>query len=190
MAAIVRFDDVHYRYPGSDRPALDGLSLTLPKGERIAILGHNGSGKSTLFLHANGILRPDSGEIFFQEQALGYGRKELTALRQQVGVVFQQADDQLFSASVQQDISFGPLNLGLSEADSREQVQEAAQQCGITHLLDRPTHALSGGEKARAALAGVLAMEPALLLVDEPTAGDFTSGTGVGCWPGSDNYEK
>ena len=170
MSDVIRFDQVHYTYPGSETPALDNLNLALPKGKRIAILGHNGSGKSTLFLHANGILRPTSGHVTFNDQPLSYRHKNLTALRQQVGVVFQQADDQLFSASVRQDISFGPLNLGLTEAESRARVNEAAAQCRLTHLLDRPTHALSGGEKARAALAGVLAMEPDVLLIDEPTA--------------------
>lgn len=167
---LLRFQDITYRYPGTEVPALDRLTLDLPAGQQIVLLGHNGSGKSTLMLHANGILRPDSGCVFYQSRQLDYGRKELNRLRQQVGVVFQNPDDQIFSASVIQDIGFGPLNLGISEEEARARVTEVAKQCGITALLNRPAHSLSGGEKARVALAGVLVMRPQLLLVDEPTA--------------------
>ena len=167
---ILEFDQVHYTYPGQDHLALDGISLQLPAGKRIAVLGQNGSGKSTLFLHANGILQPDAGTVHFDGSPLSHRRADLHELRRQVGVVFQHADEQLFSASVAQDISFGPLNLGLTEAEARTRVAEVADLCGLTDLLDRPTHALSGGEKARAALAGVLAMRPDVLLIDEPTA--------------------
>lgn len=168
--AILEFDRVRYIYPGHQAPALDDLNLALPAGQRIVILGQNGAGKSSLFLHCNGVLRPDAGTVHFCGEALRYSRRELIELRRRVGVVFQDADDQLFSASVEQDISFGPLNLGLRDSEVRVQVQRVAEQCEIRHLLDRPTHALSGGEKARAALAGVLAMDPDVLLVDEPTA--------------------
>ena len=167
---ILQFERVRYTYPGHTAPALDDLSLALPRGQRIVILGHNGAGKSSLFLHCNGILRPDAGVVRFDGQPIDYARRRLLDLRRRIGVVFQDADDQLFSASVQQDISFGPLNLGLSDAEVRRRVYVAAEQCDLRHLLERPTHALSGGEKARAALAGVLAMEPDVLLVDEPTA--------------------
>ena len=167
---ILQFENVRYTYPGHTEPALDNMSLALPAGKRIVVLGHNGAGKSSLFLHCNGILAPQSGTVRFQGRPLKYARSDLRELRKHVGIVFQSADEQLFSASVQQDISFGPLNLGLSESAARQRVQEAAEQCEISHLLDRPTHALSGGEKARAALAGVLAMDPEVLLVDEPTA--------------------
>ena len=167
---ILEFEQVTYAYPDHAQPALDGLTLALPAGRRIAILGHNGAGKSSLFLHCNGVLRPDSGVVRFNGMPLDYSRSGLLALRRHVGVVFQNADDQLFSAGVAQDISFGPLNLGLSDAEVRRRVQVVAEQCELQHVLDRPTHALSGGEKARAALAGVLAMGPNVLLVDEPTA--------------------
>jgi cobalt/nickel transport system ATP-binding protein len=133
-------------------------------------LGCNGSGKSTLFLHCNGILRPRSGVVRFKGEVIHYDRRSLINLRQHVGIVFQNADDQLFSASVAQDISFGPLNLGLTEREARDRVQMAAELCDITDLLDRPTHALSGGQKTRVALAGVLAMDPDVLLADETTA--------------------
>lgn len=167
---ILSFENVCYGYPGQSKVALDGVNLRVPAGSRVAILGRNGSGKSTLFLHSNGILKPNSGTVYFDGQPLAYDRNSLRTLRRRVGVVFQHPDDQLFSASVAQDISFGPLNLGLSESETRERVQQAAALCDITPLLERPTHALSGGEKARAALAGVLAMDPDVLLIDEPTA--------------------
>jgi cobalt/nickel transport system ATP-binding protein len=171
MTSIFEFKNVHYQYPGhNDQAALQAFSLTLPQGEKIAVVGRNGSGKSTFFLHCNGLYRPQSGQVFFKGQPLAYDRKSLKWLRQQVGLVFQNPDDQLFSASVAQDISFGPLNLGLAEGEVRRRVQVAAEVCELTHLLGRPTHALSVGEKARVALAGVLAMEPDVLVADEPIA--------------------
>ena len=171
MSSIFEFKDVYYSYPAQqDRSALNGFSVKIPEGEKVAVVGRNGSGKSTFFLHCNGLYRPRSGEVHFKGQPLAYDRQSLKSLRQQVGLIFQNPDDQLFSASVAQDISFGPLNLGLSEAEARKRVQEAAEICEITDLLERPTHALSGGEKARVALAGVLAMEPEVLVADEPLA--------------------
>jgi cobalt/nickel transport system ATP-binding protein len=171
MTPIFEFRNVCYKYPGhDDHPALQAFSVALPAGEKIAVVGRNGSGKSTFFLHCNGLYRPQSGQIFFKGQPLAYDRKSLKRLRQQVGLVFQNPDDQLFSASVAQDISFGPLNLGLAEGEVRRRVQAAAEVCEISHLLGRPTHALSEGEKARVALAGVLAMEPEALVADEPMA--------------------
>jgi len=169
MSTILRLEGIHYRYPGSPGPALRGVDLAIETGLKVAIVGRNGSGKSTLFLHCNGILRPDRGRVLLDGRPVGYDRLSLTELRRSVGIVFQNPDDQLFSASVAQDIAFGPLNLGLSEQVARRRVQSAAEDCGIADLLDRPTHSLSGGEKARVALAGVLAMEPRVLLVDEVT---------------------
>lgn len=171
MRPSFEFKDVYYRYPGhEERWALQGFNIVLPEGEKIAVVGRNGSGKSTFFLHCNGLYRPQSGVVLFQGQPLAYDRASLKRLRQRVGLVFQNPDDQLFSASVAQDISFGPLNLELPEEEVRRRVQAAAGVCDITHLLERPTHALSGGEKARVALAGVLAMEPEVLVADEPLA--------------------
>jgi cobalt/nickel transport system ATP-binding protein len=171
MSALLEFDDVHYAFPGSAIPALRGASLSIATGQRIALTGRNGAGKSTLLLHANGILRPAKGQVRLDGAPLEYTRRGLLRVRRQVGLVFQNPDDQLFSASVLQDISFGPMNLGLSIADVRRRVAEAADLCGISNLLDRPTHALSGGQKSLVALAGVLAMAPRILLVDETTSG-------------------
>lgn len=170
LMCLLELQEVYYRYPGQQRLALQGASLKLSTGAKVALLGRNGSGKSTLILHCNGILRPDQGMVCFGGQPVTYQRASLLELRRQVGVIFQNPDDQLFSASVAQDISFGPLNLGLNQAETRRRVQTVAELCEITDLLERPTHALSGGEKARVALAGVLAMDPALLIGDEVTA--------------------
>ena len=128
MSSIFEFKDVCYKYPGhDDQPALQTFNVTLPEGEKIAVVGRNGSGKSTFFLHCNGLYRPQSGQVLFKGQPLGYDRKSLKWLRQRVGLVFQNPDDQLFNASVAQDISFGPLNLGLTEGEARRRVQAAAE---------------------------------------------------------------
>lgn len=161
--------DIHYKYPGIDTHALNGVNLKFSDGERVALIGRNGGGKSTLMLTANGILRPQRGEITLDGQAVYYDRRSLKELHRSVGVVFQNPEEQLFSASVYQDISLGPLNLGLSQEEARQRVLETAEFCGLSNLLERPTHALSGGEKARAALAGVLAMSPRFLFADELT---------------------
>lgn len=167
---LLELSDLYYRYSGQTQWALQGATLQLPAGSKVALLGRNGSGKSTLILHCNGILQPQQGTVRFAGQTINYERASLLELRRQVGIIFQNPDDQLFSASVAQDISFGPLNLGLSLAETRQRVQTVAELCEIADLLQRPTHALSGGEKARVALAGVLAMDPALLIGDEVTA--------------------
>ncbi len=163
------FSDVHFSYPAPSVPALAGASVCFTAGEAVALVGRNGSGKSTLMLLANGILRPGKGAVTLDGQAVRYDRRGLLDLRSQVGVVFQNPEEQLFSASVYQDLSLGPLNLGLSPVEARERVLHAAGRCDLLNLLDRPTHALSGGEKARAALAGVLAMGPRFLFADELT---------------------
>ncbi len=171
MGIVLEWENVHFTFPAADSPALRGASLCLEAGRRVALLGRNGAGKSTLLLHANGILRPASGTIRVASVPLDYSRRGLITARRQVGLVFQNPDDQLFSASVAQDISFGPLNLGLGRDEAYRRVLEVAELCEITSLLDRPTHALSGGQKTRVALAGVLAMQPQVILVDEATAG-------------------
>lgn len=170
IAPILEADALFYRYAGYESYALNGATLRLLPGQKVALIGRNGSGKSTLLLHCNGILRPERGQVRVAGKPMNYSRQGLKQWRQQVGLVFQNPDDQLFSASVMQDISFGPLNLGLSNDKARQRVQQAAALCEVTELLNRPTHALSGGEKARVALAGVLAMEPLVILADEVTA--------------------
>lgn len=162
--------DVDYVYPGGVT-ALRGLNLEIRAGRKLAILGPNGSGKTTLLLLLNGTYRPMRGEIRLDGQPAGYDRRFLNGWRRRVGLVLQEPDDQLFAATVEQDVSFGPLNLGLSADEAALRVREALAALRIVQLADRPTHALSFGQKKRVAIAGVLAMRPELLVLDEPTAG-------------------
>ncbi len=166
----LEFVNISYTYAGQSSYALKDIDLEFNEGERIALIGRNGSGKSTLMLLANGILKAQGGHIQLNGNDVSYSRKDLKKLRQSVGVVFQNPDEQIFSANVFQDICLGPLNFGLSENETRQQVQLVAKLCCIDTLLDRPTHALSGGEKTRVALAGILAMNPSFLFADELTA--------------------
>jgi cobalt/nickel transport system ATP-binding protein len=152
-------------------PGLDGCSLGIRRGSRNALLGANGSGKTTLLMHCNGLLRPSAGSLRFAGAPLDLSRAGLTALRRRVGLVFQNPDRQLFSASVVEDVSFGPLNLGLDEATVRVRVAEALAAVGMSEHANRPVHQLSFGQKKRVCIAGVLAMQPEVLLLDEPMAG-------------------
>ena len=167
---ILQAEALSYAFPGGIA-ALSALSLTIAQGRRLAILGPNGAGKTTLLLHLNGTLRPDSGRVLLDGEPARYSRAGLTAWRRRVGLVLQDPDDQLFAASVFEDVSFGPLNLGLSEPQARERVGEALAALQIADLADRATHMLSGGQKKRVAIAGAVAMRPDVLLLDEPTAG-------------------
>jgi len=167
---IIEAVDLKYSYPDGTN-ALRKISLQVKKGEKLAILGSNGAGKSTLFMQFNGIYRPNSGSIKYQGQDITYTNKALIELRKKVGIVFQDPDSQLFSASVYQDISFGPLNLGLSEKIVADRVKQALRDTETTNLEDKPTHLLSYGQKKRVSIAGVLAMEPEVIIFDEPTAG-------------------
>lgn len=169
-AAILAARGIDYSYPGGIQ-ALHHLDLTITRGRKLAILGANGCGKTTLLLHLNGTLQPRRGEVLLDGQPVGYGRAFLNAWRRRVGLVLQEPDDQLFSASVYQDISFGPSNLGLSEPDIRARIGEALEALQIRPLAERATHMLSFGQKKRVAIAGILAMRPEALILDEPTAG-------------------
>ncbi|SDB80566.1 cobalt/nickel transport system ATP-binding protein [Raineyella antarctica] len=150
---------------------LDGIGVTLAPGERTVLLGANGSGKTTLLGCLSGAVVPTGGVVAADGIPLQHTRRGLTDHRRRVQLVLQDPDDQLFSADVGQDVSFGPLNLGLSEDEARERVAEALDLLGIAHLGERATHQLSYGEKKRVAVAGAVAMRPDHLLLDEPTAG-------------------
>jgi len=167
---ILETRDVAFSYPDGTC-ALQGLSLGFARARRTAVLGRNGAGKTTLFALLNGLERPQSGTVHFAGAPLDYRRDGLRALRRRIGVVFQDPDSQLFSASIREDISFGPLNLGLDRAAVQTRVEAALAAVGLQDLAERPTHALSYGEKKRACIAGVLAMEPEVLILDEPTSG-------------------
>jgi cobalt/nickel transport system ATP-binding protein len=163
--------DLTYRYLKDATPALDGCSLTIDPGSRVALLGANGSGKSTLLLHLNGSLKPEHGSVWLSESPQRYDRASLRAWRREVGLVLQDPDDMLMAGTVLQEVGFGPLNLGLSQAEARAQVEETLHELGLSHLRDRPTHLLSGGERHRVAIAAIAVMHPCVLLLDEPTAG-------------------
>jgi cobalt/nickel transport system ATP-binding protein len=153
------------------RPVLDGATLTVPPGRRLALLGANGSGKTTLLRCLSGALAPARGRVTLDGAELRHTRKGLRDHRQAVQLVLQDPDDQLFSASVAQDVSFGPVNLGLPDDEVRARVAEALDLLAVAHLAGRPTHQLSYGERKRVAIAGAVAMRPCVLLLDEPTAG-------------------
>ncbi|MFF5919728.1 energy-coupling factor ABC transporter ATP-binding protein [Streptomyces flavochromogenes] len=152
-------------------PVLSGVDFAVAEGRAVALLGRNGSGKTTLLRLLSGGLRCVSGSLRLDGTEVAYDRKGLTRLRTTVQLVVQDPDDQLFAASVDQDVSFGPMNLGLPEEEVRRRVREALDALDITALADRPTHLLSYGQRKRAAIAGAVAMRPRVLIMDEPTAG-------------------
>jgi cobalt/nickel transport system ATP-binding protein len=165
---LIETRDLCYSYPHSVK-ALEGINFIAPRNARIAVIGSNGAGKSTLFKHFNGIFRPTSGEVLIRGEPIT--KQNIREVRKFVGIVFQNADDQIFSPTVEQDVAFGPTNLGLDEETIHHRVHEALKIVGIEDLAERVPHHLSGGEKKRVAIAGVIAMEPEVLVLDEPTAG-------------------
>ena len=167
---LLELDDVSFRYPDGN-VGLDHCSLTIQCGTRNALIGANGAGKTTLFQHANGLFRPQGGSVRYSGNAIEYNRAGLRHLRSEIGLVFQNPDQQLFSANVREDVSFGPLNLGLSVETVRQRVDAALEAVGMTRYADRPVHNLSFGQKKRVCIAGVLAMQPRMLILDEPMAG-------------------
>lgn len=167
---LLRLSDLHFAYPGQERPVLDGASLELHASERVAICGPTGSGKTTLLHAIAGLVAPQSGEIW----ALGRARSreaDFIQVRQQFGLMFQEPDDQLFCPTVEEDVAFGPMNLGRAAAQALAEARGWIARLGLAGYEKRLPHTLSGGEKRLAALAGVLAMEPKVLLLDEPTSG-------------------
>lgn len=167
-ATSLRIEGLSFCYPGSPQ-VLDGLSLAVEPGERVAVLGPNGSGKTTLALHLNGLLELQTGTITVGDLVLE--PRTLAEIRRRVGIVFQDPDDQLFMPTVGDDVGFGPANLGVARPERDELVAWALHAVGASELVDRTPHRLSGGEKRRAAIATVLAMHPGLLVLDEPTSG-------------------
>lgn len=165
---IVEVKDLHYRY-AEGTSALNGVSFRITHGESVAVVGANGAGKSTLLMHLNGYLTPQKGQIRIGDIPLTKGT--VTHIRRTVGMVFQDPDDQLFMPTVEEDVAFGPLNLGLPPEEVTKRVEQALIQVDALHLRKRPSHRLSGGEKRRVAIASVLAMEPAILVLDEPGTG-------------------
>ena len=163
----LRFDDVHYRYPNGYE-ALCGVSFRITHGEKVALVGANGAGKSTLLLHTNGLLIPSQGEVVMG--GIKLTRRTLPLVRQSVGLVFQDSDNQLFMPTVEEDVAFGPSNMRLEPEEIRRRVTEALDAVGALHLRGASPFRLSGGQKKRVAIATVLSMEPSVLVMDEPTS--------------------
>ncbi|MGB8217251.1 MAG: ATP-binding cassette domain-containing protein [Candidatus Methanoperedens sp.] len=165
---IIETRELTHIYRGKIK-ALDGINFSAKPGERIAIIGANGAGKSTLFKHFNGILKPTSGEVMIKGESIS--NKNILEVRRTVGVVFQDPDDQIFAPTVKQDVAFGPMNLGLSPDEIEKRVRESLETVRLTGFEERAPHHLSTGEKKKVAIAGILAMRPEVLVLDEPTAG-------------------
>ncbi len=170
MTVVLAADRLSYSYPGSP-PVFSELSMEVSQGTALAVLGPNGGGKTTLLRLLCGGLRPAAGRIMLHGRPLGYGRTALSEFRTQVQFVHQDPDDQLFAATVSQDVSFGPLNLGLPPTTVAARVTAALEDMEIVPLTEQPTHLLSFGQRKRVAIAGALALRPLVLILDEPTAG-------------------
>ncbi|MBE6040866.1 MAG: energy-coupling factor transporter ATPase [Clostridiales bacterium] len=153
--------------------ALDDVSFDVPDGIVLGVIGHTGSGKSTLLQHLNGLLKPESGEIYIDGECITDGKARMTEMRRRVGLVFQYPEYQLFEETVSKDVAFGPKNLGLDEEETEKRVRMAIELVGLDYdeIKDKSPFDLSGGMKRRVAIAGVIAMEPKVLILDEPTAG-------------------
>ncbi len=164
----MEFRQVRYSYEGSREEALRGVDFKIGHGEKVALLGPNGAGKSTLLLHTDGLLLPASGEVVVC--GMPVERKTLADVRRRVGMVFQNPDDQLFMPTVEEDVAFGPLNMGLDAGEVEMRISAAMRAVGAEGLRKRSPMQLSGGQKRAVALAAVLAMRPQILVLDEPTA--------------------
>ena len=171
----IKLENISYVYsPGTayEHHALKDVSLEIPQGQFVGIIGHTGSGKSTLIQHLNGLMKATSGKLLYEGQNIYEDGYDMKKLRTQVGLVFQYPEYQLFEETVYRDIAFGPTNMGLSKDEIDRRVRESAHFAGLTDdLLEKSPFALSGGQKRRVAIAGVIAMEPEVLVLDEPSAG-------------------
>lgn len=165
----LRLKNISYKYPHTEKYALRNFSLNFKKGESTVILGKNGSGKSTLFYLSNGVLEAEEGEIFIDD--LKIEKKNKKILRQRVGLVFQEPEMQFIAPSVIEEISFGPINMGLSDSEVKKRVERVIELLNISHLKNKSLYALSGGEKKMVSIASILSMSPDFILFDEPTAG-------------------
>ena len=169
MEPILRTEHLTFTYPGEERPTLGDLSLEIARGSFVAVLGHNGSGKSTLAKHFNAILLPTGGKVYVDGMDTS-DENNLLSVRATVGMVFQNPDNQIVANVVEDDVAFAPENLGVEPAEIRRRVDEALRSVGMYELRLHSPHLLSGGQKQRVAIAGVLAMQPEALVLDEPTA--------------------
>ncbi len=169
MSALIRFEKVSFSYPGDEDESLQDIDLEIEEGSFVAVLGHNGSGKSTLAKHTNAVLTPTEGHVYVGGiDTLDEDR--LLDIRRQVGMVFQNPDNQIVSNVVEDDVAFAPENLGVPSAEIRERVDSALKLVGMYEYRKHAPHLLSGGQKQRVAIAGVIAMQPRIIVLDEPTA--------------------
>ena len=172
MAAIIKTEDLHFSYPaveGVSPVVLDGVSLEIEEGSFVAVLGHNGCGKSTLAKHMNAILLPSGGAVYVSGMDTA-DEDRLLDIRRTVGMVFQNPDNQIVANVVEEDVAFAPENLGVPPAEIRKRVDDALKAVGMYEFREHAPHLLSGGQKQRVAIAGVIAMEPRCIVLDEPTA--------------------
>ena len=169
MDPIIRFENVHFTYPEGEREILCGIDLEIAEGSFVAVLGHNGSGKSTLAKHMNAILTPSEGKVWVRDLDTS-DEETLLDVRRTVGMVFQNPDNQIVANVVEDDVAFAPENLGVQPKEIRQRVDAALKQVGMYEFRLHAPHLLSGGQKQRVAIAGVIAMEPKVLVLDEPTA--------------------
>lgn len=164
---ILEVEDLYYVY-GNGKPALDGVSVSVYEGEKIAVLGSNGSGKSTFFLNINGVFTTEQGKIIYRDTVIN--KRNLKELRKNIGIVFQDADNQIIASTVMSEVGFGPMNLKLSKEEVQRRVDEALAYMNVSDFKDRPPHYLSGGEKKRVTIADIIAMKSEIVIFDEPTA--------------------
>ncbi len=173
--AILETQELTYTYSAGtpfEKTAVDHVSLKIEEGQMVGVMGHTGSGKSTLIQHFNGLLQPTSGKVLLDGKDIWADKNKIRDVRFQVGLVFQYPEYQIFEETVFKDIAFGPKNMGLDEAEIKRRVLETAHDIGLSEtLMERSPFELSGGQKRRVAIAGVMAMEPKVLILDEPTAG-------------------
>jgi len=171
MSEIFRLEDVTFAHPNSTRKVLNNMSLSIEEGSRNAILGANGAGKTTFFYTLTGVYKPQSGTVYNHGEAVEYTKDGLRDLRSEVAVILQNPDEQIFCSLVEEDVAFGPLNLGLDRDEVSERVTKALRDVRMTPYARRPLQQLSGGQRKRVAIAGALAMHPKIMIMDEPTAG-------------------
>ena len=169
MDTVIKFEKVHYTYPGDEQESLCGIDLEIERGSFVAILGHNGSGKSTMAKHMNAILVPDEGKVTVCGLDTSV-EDNILEVRRNVGMVFQNPDNQIVANVVEDDVAFAPENLGIDPAEIRERVDNALKQVDMYEMRMHAPHLLSGGQKQRVAIAGVIAMAPGVIVLDEPTA--------------------
>jgi len=175
VSGVLQVKNLSYTYSKGtpfEKKALDNVSIEFPEGKIIGLIGHTGCGKSSLVQMLNGLLKPDEGSVFFKDQNIWDKKVKMRDIRFKVGLVFQYPEYQLFEESIYKDIAYGPTNMGLDEKEIRKRVLRAAEFCGITKdMLEKSPFEISGGQKRRVAIAGIMAMEPEVLVLDEPAAG-------------------